>query len=184
MPRPGRAKALADWIGCHVGLLAFLGGVPAIIVCDNLKAGVTKPDRYEPGINRTYQDMAPHYGTSVTPARPYKPRDKAKVEQSVLLVERWVLAKLRNQRFFSQAQLNLVIAELVAELNARIMRAYGASRAELFASVDAPALKPLPPEPGSTGWPLTTWPSSTSPLPCSGCAECRFVLVGRDRVEP
>ena len=81
------------------------------------------------------------------PARPYKPRDKAKVEQSVLLVERWVLAKLRNQRFFSQAELNLAIAELVAELNARIMRAYGASRAELFASVDAPALKPLPPEP-------------------------------------
>lgn len=141
------SEGLADWIGCHVGLFAFLGGVPAIIVCDNLKAGVTKPDRYEPGINRTYQDMARHYGTSVIPARPYKPRDKAKVEQSVLLVERWVLAKLRNQRFFSQAELNLAIAELVAELNARIMRAYGASRAELFASVDAPALKPLPPEP-------------------------------------
>lgn len=141
------SEGLADWIGCHVGLFAFLGGVPAIIVCDNLKAAVTKPDRYEPGINRTYLDLARHYGTTVIPARPYKPRDKAKVEQSVLLVERWVLARLRNQRFFSQTELNLAIAELVAELNARVMRAYGASRSELFATVDAPALKPLPPEP-------------------------------------
>lgn len=141
------SEGLADWIGCHVGLLDFLGGVPGIIVCDNLKAAVTKPDRYEPGINRTYLEMARHYGTTVIPARPYKPRDKAKVEQSVLLVERWVLARLRNQRFFSLAELNLAIAELVAELNARVMRAYGASRAELFATVDRPALKPLPLEP-------------------------------------
>jgi transposase len=141
------SEGLADWIGCHVGLFAFLGGVPAIVVCDNLKAAVSKPDRYEPGINRTYQDMARHYGTSVIPARPYKPRDKAKVEQSVLLIERWVLARLRNQRFFSQAELNLAIGDLVGELNARVMRAYGASRSELFEAVDAPALKPLPPEP-------------------------------------
>ena len=138
------SEGLADWIGCHVGLFAFLGGVTAIIVCDNLKSAVTKPDRYEPAINRTYQDMARHYGTTVIPARPYKPRDKAKVEQSVLLVERWVLARLRNRRFFSLAELNLAITDLVAELNARVMRAYGASRAELFATVDAPALKPLP----------------------------------------
>jgi transposase len=108
---------------------------------------VTKPDRYEPAINRTYQEMARHYGTSVVPARPYKPRDKAKVEQSVLLVERWVMARLRNRRFFSLAELNMAIADLVGELNARIMRAYGASRAELFAQVDAPALKALPAEP-------------------------------------
>jgi transposase len=143
--RPG--EGLADWIGCHVGLFAFLGGVPGMIVCDNLKSGVTKPDRYEPAINRTYQEMARHYGTSVVPARPYKPRDKAKVEQSVLLVERWVMARLRNRRFFSLAELNMAIADLVGELNARIMRAYGASRAELFAQVDAPALKALPAEP-------------------------------------
>src|SRR5260370_42113981 len=90
--------------------------------------------------------MARHYGTTVIPARPYKPRDKAKVEQSVLLVERWVRARLRNRRFFSLAELNLAIAELVAELNARVMRASGVSRAELFATVDAPALKPLPAE--------------------------------------
>jgi transposase len=141
------SEGLADWIGCHVGMFAFFGGVTAIIVCDNLKAAVTNPDRYEPGLNRTYQDLARHYGTTVIPARPYKPRDKAKVEQSVLLVERWVLARLRNQRFFSLAELNLAIADLVDELNARVMRAYGMSRAELFAQVDAPALKPLPTEP-------------------------------------
>ncbi len=143
--RPG--EGLADWIGCHVGLFAFLGGVPGMIVCDNLKSGVTKPDRYEPAINRTYQEMARHYGTSVVPARPYKPRDKAKVEQSVLLVERWVMARLRNRRFFSLGALNAAISELVGELNERVMRAHGASRAELFAQVDAPALKALPDEP-------------------------------------
>jgi transposase len=147
------SEGLADWIGCHVGLFAFLGGVTAIIVCDNLKAAVTNPDRYEPGLNRTYQDMARHYGTTVIPARPYKPRDKPKVEQSVLLAERWVLARLRNRRFFSLAELNLAIADLVAELNARVMRGYGASRAELFAAVDTPALKPLPAEP----YAFATW---------------------------
>jgi transposase len=142
-----RSEGLADWIGCHAGMFAFFGGVTAMIVCDNLKAAVTNPDRYEPGINRSYQEMARHYGTTVVPARPYKPRDKAKVEQSVLLVERWVLARLRNTRFFSLAELNVAIAQLVAELNARVMRGYGASRAELFATMDAPALKPLPEEP-------------------------------------
>lgn len=141
------SEGLADWIGCHVGLFAFLGGVPATIVCDNLKSGVTWVDRYEPQINRTYEDLARHYGTAVIPARPYKPRDKAKVEQAVLLAERWILARLRDQRFFSLFELNAAIAELVAELNARVMRAYRMSRAELFAAVDAPALKPLPTEP-------------------------------------
>ena len=140
--RPG--EGLADWIGCHVGLFAFLGGVPGMIVCDNLKSGVTKPDRYEPAIDRTYQEMARQYGTSVVPARPYKPRDKAKVEQSVLLAQRWVVARLRNRRFFSLVELNGAIADLVGELNARVMRGYGASRAELFVQVDAPALKVLP----------------------------------------
>jgi transposase len=118
-----------------------------MIVCDNLKSGVTKADRYEPAINRTYQEMARHYGTSVVPARPYKPRDKAKVEQSVLLAQRWVVARLRNRRFFSLVELNGAIAELVGELNARVMRGYGASRAELFAQIDTPALKVLPAEP-------------------------------------
>jgi len=141
------SEGLGDWISCHVEMLEALGGAPAIFVCDNLKAGVTKPDRYEPTINRTYQDLANHYGVAVIPARPYKPKDKSKVEQSVLLAQRWVLARLRNQRFFSLAALNLAIADHVADLNNRIMRAYGASRSDLFAKIDAPALKQLPPEP-------------------------------------
>jgi transposase len=141
------SEGLADWIGCHVNMFAFFGGATNVIVCDNLKSAVIKPDRYEPAINRTYQDMARHYGTTVIPARPYKPRDKAKVEQSVLLAQRWVLACLRNRRFFSLAELNLAIADLVGGLNARVMRAYGLSRAELFVKVDAPALKTLPAEP-------------------------------------
>jgi transposase len=141
------SEGLADWIACHVDLFDFLGGVPTIVVCGNLKAAVTNPDRYEPGLNRTYQDLSRHYGTTIIPARPYKPRDKAKVEQSVLLAQRWILARLRNQRFFALAELNQAIAELARDLNGRIMRAYGASRAELFASVDAPALKPLPDQP-------------------------------------
>ena len=93
------------------------------------------------------QDLARHYGTAVLPARPYKPRDKAKVEQAVLLAQRWIIARLRNQRFFCLVELNGAITELVRELNERLMRAYGMSRAELFAEVDAPALKPLPAEP-------------------------------------
>ena len=141
------SEGLADWISLHVAMLEFIGGVPQIIVCDNLKAAVTNPDRYDPGLNRTYQEMARHHGTAIVPARPYKPRDKAKVEQSVLVAERWILARLRNQRFFSLAELNFAITGLNHEINARIMRGYGASRAELFASLDAPALKGLPPEP-------------------------------------
>ena len=147
------SESLPDWIGCHVGMFAAFGGVTTMIVCDNLKAAVTNPDRYDPGINRSYQDMARHYGATVMPARPYKPRDKGKVEQSVLLVERWVSARLRNQRFFSLAELNLQIEGQVADLNARVMRGYGKSRAELFAEIDAPALKPLPAEP----YAFATW---------------------------
>ncbi|MFC3320522.1 IS21 family transposase [Mesorhizobium cantuariense] len=141
------SEGLADWIGCHVGMFASFGGATAITVCDNLKAAVTNPDRYDPGINRTYQDMARHYGTTILAARPYRARDKAKVEVSVQIAQRWVLARLRNHRFFSLVELNQAIGELVADLNGRIMRAYGMSRAELFASVDAPALRPLPAEP-------------------------------------
>lgn len=140
-------ESLAEWIGAHVSLFAFLDGTPKIVVCDNLKAAVTNPDRHEPGLNRTYAEMAAHYGVAVIPARPRKPRDKAIVEQSVQLAQRWILARLRNRRFFSLSELNLAIAELTAELNARIMRTYGVSRAELFAMVDAPALGALPAEP-------------------------------------
>jgi transposase len=140
------SEQIADWIGAHVDLFAFLGGAPKFVVCDNLKAAVTNPDRYEPGLNRSYLELADHYGVAVLPARPYKPRDKAKVEQSVLIAERWILARLRDRRFFRAADLNAAIAELVGDINARVMKGYNASRAELFATIDRPALKELPQE--------------------------------------
>ena len=108
------SEGLADWIGAHVNALAFLGGVPKLLVCDNLQAGVTAACRYEPGINRTYQELAAHYGTAVLPTRVREPRDKAKVEVAVLIVERFILARLRNRRFFSLGELNEAIRETVA----------------------------------------------------------------------
>jgi len=141
------SEGLADWIGAHVNALATLTGVPKAIVCDNLKAGVTATSRYEPGINRTYQELAEHYDTAILPARPRKPRDKAKVEVAVQIVQRFVLARLRNRRFFSLVELNAAIRECVADLNAKIMRKLGVSRNELFAEIDRPALKPLPQAP-------------------------------------
>jgi transposase len=140
-------QGLPDWIGAHVDALRAIGGVPKAIVCDNLKAGVTAACRYEPGINRTYQELAEHYDTAILPTRPRKPRDKAKVEGAVLIVERYVLARLRNRRFFSLIDLNVSIREIVADLNAKIMRKLGVSRYELFAQIDRPALKPLPTAP-------------------------------------
>ncbi|MGO9832757.1 MAG: IS21 family transposase, partial [Polyangiaceae bacterium] len=139
-----RTQTVADWIGSHVRALHDLGGVPKAIVPDQLKSGVTRPCRYEPGVQRTYEEMACHYGTTVLPARPKSPRDKAKVEGAVLIAQRWVLAKMRNQTFFSLDALNERIAELVFELNDRPMRVYGASRRELFERLDKPVLGPLP----------------------------------------
>jgi transposase len=126
---------------------AAIGGVPKAIICDNLKAGITATCRYEPGINRTYQELAEHYDTAILPARPRKPRDKAKVEVAVQIVQRFVLARLRNRRFFSLNELNAEIRETVADLNAKIMRKLGLSRDELFAEIDRPALKALPSTP-------------------------------------
>jgi transposase len=137
-------ETLPDWIGAHVNALAAIGGVPKALVPDNLKAGVTKPSRYEPGINRTYQDLADHYGCVVLPTRIIKPRDKAKVEVAVQIVERFVLAKLRNQSFFSLAELNTAIRACVAIINAKVMKAFGQSRAALLETIDRPALGTLP----------------------------------------
>jgi len=141
------SEGLADWIGAHVNTFAAIGGVPKAVVCDNLKAGVTKPSRYEPGINRSYQDLAEHYGFAVLPARVRKPRDKAKVEVAVQIVQRFVLARLRNRRFFSLVALNVAIGECVSDLNAKVMRKIGKSRTELLETIDRPALDALPPEP-------------------------------------
>lgn len=141
------SESLEDWIGAHVRLFAFLGGVPKVVVPDNLKSAVLKACRFEPGLNRTYAEMAGHYGTAILPARPHRPRDKAKVEVAVQVAQRWILARLRNRRFFSLTDLNAAIRLLVDEVNMRVMRGYGASRADLFATVDRPNLQPLPPEP-------------------------------------
>jgi transposase len=137
-------QALPNWIGSHSRAFAYLGGVPAQVVPDNLKSGVVKACLYDPEINRTYADMAAHYDTAIMPARPRKPRDKAKVEVGVQLVERWILARLRNRRFFSLAELNQAIRELLEDLNGRVTRHLGASRRQLFEEIDRPALKPLP----------------------------------------
>jgi transposase len=137
-------------IGAHVNAFTAIGGVTGAVVCDNLKAGVTATCRYEPGINRTYQDFATHYGTAILPTRPRKPRDKAKVEVGVLIIERYVLARLRNRRFFSLFELNAAIREIVADLNARVMRKLGVSRRELLETIERPALKrPAAQEPGA-----------------------------------
>jgi transposase len=115
-------------------------------VPDNLKTGITKPSRYEPGINRTYQELADHYGFVVLPTRIKKPRDKAKVENAVRLVARYLLGKLRNRRFFSLEELNEAVRECVAAINAKVMKRLNKSRNELFATIDQPALKALPAE--------------------------------------
>lgn len=140
-------QSLEHWIGSHQRALAFFGGVPAAIVPDNLKAGVTDPCRYEPGINRSYQDFAAHYHVAVLPARPRAPRDKAKVEKAVQEVERQVLAPLRHQSFSSFTQLNAAVQQQLKKLNHRTMREYGLSRRALFEQVDQPQLQPLPTEP-------------------------------------
>jgi transposase len=142
-----RTQQVPDWIASHTRAFAFFGGVTAAVVCDQLKSGVVVPCRYEPGLQRTYEDFAEHYGTAILPARPAKPRDKAKIEAGVLVAERWILARLRHETFFSLAALNARIAELRTDLNTRPMRLYRASRRELFERLDQPALRPLPAEP-------------------------------------
>ncbi|MBB2162802.1 IS21 family transposase [Gluconacetobacter sacchari] len=138
------SQTVPDWIRCHVEALAWFGGVPQLLVSDNLKAGVIRACFHEPSVNRTYAEMAMHYGSAILPARPYKPRDKAKVEVGVQVVQRWILARLRNQRFFSLAELNAAIAVLLDRLNDRIMRGLGTTRRALFEQFDRPALLPLP----------------------------------------
>jgi len=133
-----------DFIASHERAFKYFGGVPGAVVPDQLKSGVTTACRYEPAIQRTYEEMAGHYGTTVLPARPARPRDKAKVEVGVQQVERWILARLRNETFFSLPALNSRIAEALEHINSRPMRHYGVSRRELFERLDKPALRPLP----------------------------------------
>ena len=144
--RAAADQSLANWINCHVRAFEFFNGASRLIVPDNPRTGVRRACRYEPDLNRTYLEMSQHYGTAIMPARPYKPRDKAKVENAVLLAERWILAVLRHQKFFALAELNNAIAPLLERLNNRPFRKREGTRAVLYASLDRPALQPLPAE--------------------------------------
>jgi len=141
-------ETLPDWLAAHTRALAMLGGVPALFVPDNAKVAVIKACLYDPQVNRSYAEMAAHYDSTVLPTRPRRPRDKAKVEAAVLIVERWLFGRLRRRTFYSLAELNAAIAELLAELNdRRVLRRVGRTRRQLFEEIDRPALKPLPAEP-------------------------------------
>src|ERR1700757_3756067 len=141
-------QGLADWISGHVGAFEAIGGVPALLVPDNTKVAVIKACLYDPQINRSYADMAAHYGTAILPARPRRPRDKAKVEQAVLMVERWLLGRLSHRIFNSLAEVNAAIAELLTRLNEeRPIRRLGGTPRQVLGEIDRPALKALPGSP-------------------------------------
>ncbi|MHC4769144.1 MAG: IS21 family transposase [Planctomycetota bacterium] len=137
-------QKLHDWVGAHTRMLEYFGGSSQLWVPDQLKSAITQPCRYEPGVNRSYQELAAHYGAVVVPARPGKAKDKAKVESTVLLAQRWILARLRHRTFFEFAELNAAIMELLEALNGRPLQKLGVSRCELWERLDRPALKPLP----------------------------------------
>jgi transposase len=138
------SQTLPDWIGSHVRSFQYFGCAARILVPDNLKSGVNKACFYEPELNPTYSEMAEHYGCAVLPARPRKPRDKAKVETGVLIAQRWILAVLRQRTFHSLAELNAAIGECLERLNTRLMRRLGKSRRDVFEAVDRPNALPLP----------------------------------------
>jgi len=140
----GRSQQLEDWIMAHVRAFEFFGGVPQLLVPDNLRSAVTRANRYAPVLNENYARMARHYNTAIMPARPYKPKDKSKAENAVLIVERWILMRLRHDHFYTLSSLNQRIRELLVELNHRQQRVHPGSRHELYIRLDKPALMPLP----------------------------------------
>jgi transposase len=141
------SQQLEDWIMSHVHAFGYFGCVPKVCVPDNLKSGINKSCRYEPDINRTYLHMAQHYGTVIIPARPYKAKDKAKVEVGVLIAQRWIIAVLRNRKFYSLGELNQAIRELLEIINNKVMKKIKKSRRELFETLDKPASLSLPEKP-------------------------------------
>ena len=147
------SQELLYWVTAHVHCFEALGGCPAIVVCDNLRPGVTRPHRYEPDVNATFAEMAAHYGVAVIPARACKPRDKAKAESGVLIAGRWIIARLRDRRFCSIGEANAAIAACVAEINARPFQKLDGSRQSLSGLLDRPALGPLP----ATRYEFATW---------------------------
>jgi transposase len=148
-----RRQDLASWVGAHVRMVEYFGGSAAIWVPDNLKSGVTTANYYEPEIHRTYADLARHYGAVVLPARAAHPQDKPKVEVSVQIAQRWILAVLRHQTFFTLVDLNAAIRTCLDRINDRPMQVLGISRRVLFEQLDRPALRPLP----TTRYELATW---------------------------
>ncbi len=140
-------QALPDWLGSHVRMLAYFGGCTDMVVPDNLRSGVSRACRYDPDLNPSYQQWAEHYDVAVVPARPYKPKDKAKAEVGVQIVERWILARLRHHSFFSLAELNQCIRALLEDLNNRPFKQLPGCRRSAFEQLDKPALKPLPTQP-------------------------------------
>jgi transposase len=137
-------QQLPDWIASHVRCFEFLGAVPALLVPDQLKSAIKAACRYEPETTSTYEDLARHYGTAILAARPAHPRDKAAVETSVLVVQRWILARLRNRQFFSLHELNGAIRELLVDLNHRPFKKFEGCRRSAFETIDRPAMRPLP----------------------------------------
>lgn len=140
-------QSLPDWIGAHVRAFAALGGGPQVVVPDNLQAAVSRPPRYEPTLTRTYAELAQHYGVAIVPARAARPREKAKVEGGVQVVERWILARLRHSPFFSLLELHTAITELLVTLNQRPFKKLPGSRQSVFEALDRPARRPLPTPP-------------------------------------
>ena len=140
-------QKLPDWLMSHRRMFEYFGGVPHILVPDNLKSGISKPCRYEATVNRSYEEMSRYYGTCVIPARRQSPKDKGKVEAGVLLTSRWVLAALRNETFYSLEEANEAIQLLLHKINNKPMRQLKKSRRELFETIDKPSLRPLPTTP-------------------------------------
>jgi transposase len=142
-----RDQQMEAWLRAHVHAFEHFRGIPSLVVPDNTKTGVTRAHRYDPDLNPTYYNFALHCGFGIVPARPYKPRDKAKVENAVQVAQRWIVAALRNRKFFSLEELNVAIRELLDKLNNRAFRKKDGTRATVWEAIDKPALKPLPMEP-------------------------------------
>lgn len=162
-----------DWIGSNCRAFEFFRGVTRLVVLDNLKAGVKRACAYEPDLNPTYSEMAAHYGVGLLPARPKKPRDKAKVETAVQIVERWVLAPLRHRQFFTLAELNQAIAEQLKALNERPFQKSDGTRLSLYETVERPALRPLPP----TRYEFAEWRKATVNIDYHVAVEHNFYSV-------
>ncbi len=159
-------QSLPDWIGAHVRMFDFFGGVPRLVVIDNLKSGVHKASFYDPELNRSYGMMALHYGVGVLPARPRRPKDKAKVENGIRFAQTCILGRLRRQTFFSLAEANAAIAEALGRINGHIVRRLGTTRQHLFEALERPALAPLPIDAYESS-PNGGWPASASTITSS-----------------